>query len=454
MMSFLKKHYQILLIYLASFIIFLPSLFVFFTNDDFYFLKITRQVSLSRFINYFNIFTKNQDGLGVYRPLTTQLFYLLKNPTLMHVIVFLTFFVILYLIYKLCLVLFKNKNIALVATFLYSVSATHFGHFYYLATYQEFGMTMFVLLMILLNIEKKYVLSSLCFVFALMSKETAIIAPFLLFLTDWYIGNKINYKKYLQYFIILGVYFFSHFYLYGLATGDTYIWNFGIRKLLNTVTWYLLWSFNLPESLVDFIGPGFKINPNLFLYWSKQIIPILILSFVQICFVVYILIKSKILNHKSTFLFCISWFLIALVPVLFLPQHKFSFYLTLPLVGIVFWLSNLLITRKTFFLFLFSCLWLFTSFLTLRFTYETNWITQSELVSKRVYDYLNIHKLPGINFIDTESDNALPFSPTLTVKTALSDMNFFYVFFPSMTDRVFYNGEDGNKINSRQFMGY
>jgi Gpi18-like mannosyltransferase len=236
---------KLLLIFAFPILVFWPSLFVFFTNDDFFFLKISKINSFWEFVRFFDI-TKGPDGLGMYRPLTTQVFYMLKNPLLMHIVVFITFFVILYFIYVLSKKLFGEERIALIATFLYSVSAVHFAHFYYLATYQELGMALFVLLMIISHLNKRYYLSILFFVLSLMSKETAVVAPFLLLLSDWYINSKINLKKYIAYFLILGFYLFMHFVLYGVATGDSYVWDFSIRKLLNSTAWYLAWGI-IPE---------------------------------------------------------------------------------------------------------------------------------------------------------------------------------------------------------------
>lgn len=462
MIRFFKNNYIFISICFINLSIFWHSIFVFFTNDDFYFLKITRQLSLSKFINYFNIFAKNQDGFGVYRPLTTQLFYLINNPVLMHIVVFITFFGILYLIYVLGVALFKNNKLALIAVFLYSVSATHFGHFYYLATYQELGFTLFTLLMILSYIKGKKVLSIFCFIFALMSKETAIVAPFLLFIVDWYIGAKINYKKYVEYFVILSVYLFSHFYLYGLATGDTYIWDFGIKKLINTLIWYGFWSFNLPETFIDFIGPGFNINPNLWIYWSKQMTPILILFFIQVFLICYLFIRSMLTVHRTqftVFIFSTMWFLISLVPVAFLPQHKFSFYLTLPLVGIVYGIAYLIKNNNfpKLLTIILLVTWLSLSVLTVRHSINTSWITQGEIVSRRVYKYFNQdYKKYRSNFVlvDAQDDQALPWSPTQVVKTALSDKNFFIAFFPSLVDKIFYFSGNGEIIYSRQFLGY
>ena len=480
MKKFIQKYKYLFLIFISSSLLFYKSLFVFFTNDDFFFLKISQAKNVLQFLNFFNLI-KSPDGFGMYRPLTTQAFYFLSwkffnlDPVPLHIISFLTFFAVIYLIYKLVYELIKNEKIAMISSFLYAVSATHFGHLYYLATFQELGVTLFVLLSCLSFLKNKNSGSLIFFILALMSKETAVVTPILLALIYAFqnrTSNKlINFKilllKLLPFLICLFVYLFIRIFFYGFATGDSYVWDFSILKLINTSFWYLFWSFNIPESLVDFIGPGLKVNPNLFLYWSKEMIPIFVSFSVQLTLLAYVLFKSlrERLEHDiherdlvSTF--CIAWFLISLLPVIFLPIHKFTFYLTLPLFAIAFRIAYLLVTSKVnnFFIFLFLSAWTLTSFLTLQFTFDTNWISQSELISKRVMEYfiVNENKIGNqtVVFEDTRSDSVLPYSPTSTIRTILSDKNFFYVFFPNIANKVSYSGVGEYKINSRQFLGY
>ena len=67
----------------------------------------------------------------------------------------------------------------------------------------------------------------------------------------------------------------------------------------------------------------------------------------------------------------------------------------------------------------------------------------------------------NIYFVDTKNDSSLPWSPTQTVKTALSDKNFFDVFYPNLSAKVNYTGlakipvlPATEIIESRQFLGY
>ncbi len=474
--------YGLLGIYLVAFILFFPSLKNFYTNDDFFHLRISQINSVKEFFNFFNL-VKSPEGWGLYRPLTTQVFYFLTikffnlNPVPLHIISFLTFFAIIFLVAEFARIVTKNKDVALLSAFLYATSATHFGHLYFLGAYQELGMTLFFLLSVIsfIKFEKRdsyehLIFSVLFFVFALMSKETAVILPFILILIHlFFLFSKEKVKNFKQFMIsiapfliLLSIYLFMRFKYYGFAQGDSYLWDFSIKKTLNSLVWYKIWSLNVPETLVDFVGPGLKLNPDLLKYWGSEFKIIFSLFAAQILVLcISIVYKFKIIfKDWKIYLFSIFWFTVTLVPVLFLPVHKFTYYLTLPVIGIVICISSLLINNKVNkIILIFMLIWIGNSYLTLRLTRETNWITQGAKTSQNVLNYLekdrNKYTNKDVIFYDTKVDAGLPFSPTLIVKTSLSDNNFFEVFFKDIRNVNYLTGEDevGN-VKSRQFIGY
>jgi len=455
-----KNHYAygILAICLISLILFFPSLSTFYTNDDFFHLRISQVSTLKEFINFFNI-VSSPEGWGLYRPLTTQVFYFLTikffnlNPLPLHIISFITFFAIIFLVSELSTIVTKNKKIALISAFLYATSATHFGHLYFLGAYQELGMTLFFLLSVisfvkfeLNNSRKHFVFSVLFFLLSLMSKETAVILPFILVLIHFFLRfskEKMNNLKQfiisiIPFFVLLFIYLFMRFRYYGFVQGDSYLWNFSIKRALNTLVWYKLWSLNIPEMLVDFVGPGLKLNQNLFRYWGKEFTLIFCLFVIQIL-ILFLLILNK--------------------PVLFLPVHKFTYYLTLPIIGVVICVSSFLISskyKKLTYIFLF--IWIGNSYINLKLTENTNWITQGAKTSKNVFEYFTKNREKYTNkvvyFYDTEEDKNLPWSPTDVLNVSLSNNNFFLVFFPSVSKNK-QSGYSGlEKIQSRLFLGY
>lgn len=481
-MKVFKSIHYLFLTFLISVFLFYPAFSTFFTNDDFFHLAISRARSLKDFLSFFNLWS-SAGSFPNYRPISIQVYYFFGrvisglNPVGYRLISFAVFFLVIYLVYLFVKRITKSETISLISAFLYATSATHFAHLYYSGAFQELSLVLFFLISSIYFFDflrktrlRYYLISILAFILALMSKETAVVLPFILALLFLYSRKqkaRLTVKRFvgliIPYLLILVGYFYLRVFHYGFATGDSYIWDFSIKRSVNTLGWYGLWSLNLPEMLVDFVGPGLRFNPNLFRYWSKEIIPILILFLVEIVSIFYLIFKSKILNRKSLFitLFCLSWFLITLVPVLFLPLHKFTFYLTLPIIGVVFFISYLLITNYQLLItVVFVASWLALSFLTLKLTSETNWITQGAKTARNVYKYFQTnggkYKGKTIVFYDTKDDSSLPWSPTQVLKDVLSNNNFFQVFYDGKL-AVLYGGKqkgNPNAIPSRQFLGY
>lgn len=489
MKNFLKNNWQLLLVCLIALVMFFPAFTKFFTHDDFYFLRIANISSTGDFINFFNP-VKDVEGIGVYRPLTLRVYYALAveffnlNPIYLRIISFATFFIVIGLVWKFIYLLTQDKKTSILATFLYAVSVTHFGQLYYVGAFQELFLTMLFLGSVIFFVKYEMgsskksnvgnlVASFVCFILAIMSKETAVVIPFIIILTHFFLKLSKRIKgsfktlilSTIPYFAVLAIYLVFHFGYFGTISGDSYVWNFSVGRAINTLGWYSLWSMNLPEMLNDFVGPGIHLNPNLLKYWSAEIIPIFALFALQILIVFYAFLKSKIRDSKFMILFCIFWFIATISPVIFLPVHKFTYYLTLPLIGVVLLISHLLTSQKSKIYVIFAIFWIATSIISLGLTIKTNWITQGVGISERVYKYFKTNRSnvdsKKIVFVDTSEDSSLPWSPTTTLKTVLSDKNFFEVFYPGIAKKVEYVGlgevkesEETKVINSRQFLGY
>src|SRR4030042_2224546 len=487
-MIYILKYRYLIFVLIISFFLFLPSFSTFFTHDDFFHLLIAKPGNLANFVSFFDI-TQNHQGYMHFRPLTTQFFYSFGwlfnlNPLPLHLLMFMKYVLVCILVYKLFLMLGLSSKMAKVGLFLYATSANHFGRLYFLST-QEFGYALFTILSVISYIKYGtsrnkafYWLSFLSFFLSLLSKETALITPFLIIGVTLYLELKelrkyslreivkclLKYsRKLLPFYLLAGIYLYFRIFYYGLATGDSYIWDFSVR-VFNTLFWYGLWSLNLPEMIVDFVGPGINLNPNLLKFWSKEIIPVFILLMVQIFVLITLLIKNVTYIRKSLPLlfFALFWFCVSLLPVLFLPLHKFSFYLTLALVGVVLTIVSLLENAGKKTVILFCVLWLVSSFFTLKLTEKTHWVTRGAQTAKSVNDYLQdnkefLAKYSKIAFIDTEKDSNLPWKPSEIVRSSLSDQNYFKVFYPGQFN-VYYGydniPEDALKIEARQFTGH
>ncbi|MCL4367001.1 glycosyltransferase family 39 protein [Patescibacteria group bacterium] len=476
---------QLNLIFLSSLVLFYPSLNTFFTHDDFYHLNISNVNTITGFLKFFDL-THSWTGYGHFRPLSDQLLYFVDiklfnlNPVPLHILSFMVLFSIVIIVYKITLDLTHRRSIALLLAFFYSTSSTNFERLYFLQGLQELVMGVFFFLCAWLFIKylerrkaSSYLFCFCAFVLALFSKETAAVLPIVLlsiyFLEYWESKKTIAFRDLVRIFtpFILTIisYLYLHIFKYGLAQGDSYVWIISPR-LINTLVWYALWSFNIPEMLVDYIGPGLHINPNLFRYYSEQIIPILSLFMLLVISILFITVRSyqkyKV-TDKKIIIFGMMWFILGLLPVLFLPWHKFTIELTVPLFGLLLTLTVILDKAPRLVMIVIVLLFFVTSVLTNNLTYQTHWIVQGAKTAQRTLNFLNglgldSAKVYTVEFYDLPKDKGLPWSPTEQLKTILSDQNFFEVYFPQEIN-VVYKGTSQLDVGiitipSRQMLDY
>lgn len=378
---------------LLLFFIYLPSFGNFFSADDWFHLRVSNVNKLSEFLNFFS-FEKTAQSIAFYRPLPTQVFFFVfqklfgTNPLPYHLFVIVCFGYSLYLINKLAGSLLNSEKKALLATIVYGLSASNFTRLYFLSAFQEIALVIFSLLCILNYLKqtirhKLYAISF--FILALLSKETAVVLPVILLLLNWY-QKKIDFRKLLPFVFILLPYLFLRLGKFGGAVGETYGWNFSPVKAGNTFMWYGLWSVGAPELLLDYIGSGLRPISRFFtdflIWWPLIIWPLL----ANIALLIYLFIKKiRVLDRKVIFL-CTS-FVISLLPVLFLPQHKFAVELGLPLVWFslaVVWL----LPENNKIVILFVLVFLSLNLPMNILTAQTHYSVGRAKVSKKVYDFV------------------------------------------------------------------
>lgn len=278
-------------------LIFFTSLFVFlifimknafsvdFFLDDFFFLKVGKADSIIEFINFFSPIKDY-----FYRPIPTELFYLIINLTqqnlfIAHSIVFIFYFIGLIFLFKSSEILTKNRTFSYIFIFIYAISYTHVFQLYQLATFIEIALFTFLSISFYFYLKKKYLLSFLFFIFALMSKETAVLFPILLFLYEVIFNRKIKKHMILRIsllFIISAIFVL----IYKHATSSVLVLeNYKIimdpKLILNNSIWYLLWGLGIPNFVPNYIQSiFFKPTPD---FWN-------LLSDDRIRFYFYILI--------------------------------------------------------------------------------------------------------------------------------------------------------------------
>lgn len=478
MINKLKSLNPLILIFI-SILIFSPGLFTFFSADDWFHLRISQAGSFNDFVSFFS-FIPSEHSSSFYRPIPTQFFFFIfqtlvgLNQIYYHLFVYSFFGLSLLILYKVTYQITKNKTKSLLTLFFYSLSASHFTRLYFLSAFQEILMFLFVLLSLCFYFRKKslsYIWSIIFFLLSLASKETAIVLPILLLVLEFFFYKKISNKIII--FIAIGVIFlFLRLYLFGSVAGDSYTWEFSLKKLINTYFWYGLWSLGAPEFLVDYVSSGFKILPRLFEvlpFWSQLLLTTMTLTIFIL--VINFIFAYKKLTHLSILGFVI--FIIGILPVAFLPWHKFTLELTLPLFGFCLLLtdlvsSNLHLSKNNFqfiknsFLNSFVIFYLFLNLITIFLTYRTSYTVSRAKISQKVFHYVtnNYPNFPAnqkFAFINDLTNVSKEWGLSKQIFFATSGSDMFKVIYKDPNIKVYFEDldnipEDSIKIGSLQFL--
>lgn len=444
-----------LIIFLIPFIVlfYTPSTTNFFSSDDWFHLRITQINSFSEFINFF-VFTQTPQSATFYRPLSTQLFFYFfqtffgLNPIPYHLFILFIFSLSLYLLFQFTKIFTGNTKIAFLSVFFYGFASSNFSRIYFLSHLQEPLLVFFTLLTLIWYLKKESTLKSmlitlLFFVGALGSKETAVIIPGVLILIDLY-RKKINLKKIFPFVGLAVIYLFFRLVFFGVAKGDSYIWDFSALKTINSAFWYFLWSLGAPEFLVDYVASGLKIVPRLF-----QVLPVyaeILLSVLLLQLLFFIILFIRNIKQRLI-IFTLVFFTITLLPFLFLPWHKFTVELGLPMIGISVMFSILSVDKRKILAATFILLFLGLNILSHFLMFKTHYIITRAKISSRVFEYFksNYPELPTdktilfTNNIQSENKN---WGVSKQVSLATSNSEMFRAMYKNPNIVVYFEDND------------
>jgi len=382
-----RENWPLFLIFLVVLGIYYPVFSLYFFQDDFFILKMGRADSISSFFEFFSF--SNPHGYLFYRPLTTQVYaFLVRSlfglqPFYFHLVGFIFFLANIFLVSKIVEKLLRKRSLGFLAGFLYGISAANLGNLSYISNFQEIGAAFFLFLSFWFYLEGRKI-AILFFIFSLLSKENAIIFPLILAIYELFLGNK-RWRRIFPFFVVL--IFYSFFRISsGLPNISEYKPVFSPFKILNNYFWYFLWGLGLPEFVVDFVGPGFKIDPRLIIYYRRE----MQIIFGALLFFALLLTGAIIKSRKEEKLkeaFFLFLFIIGLLPAILWPWHKFSFYLTFPLLGLIGFLIILLNNLPRFLVGIAVFLLFVVSFTTIRLYWRTYWaITRAQISRNLIYD--------------------------------------------------------------------
>lgn len=447
----MKKYWPILLLSLVFFGLYHFIFNLYFTQDDFFHLKMSLVTNFSDFFYFFSF--NNRLGYTFYRPMSTQVYNLIMvsffgyNPFFFHLVSFVFFIANIFLVFKIINKILKKENFAWICAFLYGVNASNIGSLTYISNFQEISMSFFSFFTFWLYLNNNRVFF-LTFIFALLSKETSLALPFIIMVYEIFLGNK-KWRKISPLFLILG--FYGIFRLSsGLPDISVYHPIFSLKKIINSYFWYFLWGLGLPEMLIDFIGPGVKFSPQLLVKFNSEMLVYFVsgLSFLSLLAIGLLKFGKK---DFKIIVFFLAWFVIGLFPVISWPSHKYVYYLTMPLLGFVASLVIILKNLPKLWLYLGILLLVVISLTTINLSQNNYWvINRANLSKKIVEDFKKQYPiLPKGAIIYFKNDPNYPSIPgfgnsSTQASYALSGENAIQLLYHDLTIKVYF--EDLHKL--------
>lgn len=348
----IKKSLPLLFVFLGVLLLYYPALSVYFSQDDFFHFKASQtNGSILEFIKLFGFPSFEERGYGFYRPIFREglynIYYSLfgLNVLPFRILSFLLHFINISLVLILMQKLFKKPGLSFFVAFFFGIGAADVAVLYYLAGgIQILGATMFILLSVIFFLKylegnglKFKFFSFAAFILGLGSHELAGVIPILLagiiFIKNPIKRLFINILIELWPFLVLFlIYLYLDIVKIGFQQKDQqYRIVFSLQKIINSFAWYWIWALGVPEMLIDFVRPGLKLNPSLMRYWGDYFKIIFTALFTSVLFLLgilgYLLLHKKDLFKDKKFWFLVLWFPASILPVVFLPLHKSTYYL-------------------------------------------------------------------------------------------------------------------------------
>jgi hypothetical protein len=442
----MKKNVTLLLLVLICFItLFLNSNSFngYFFQDDWFSFQISHIRTISQFLSFFIPRT----DVIYYRPLGMQIpFFLMQNifklnSTPYHLIIFLTQFVNIILVYYLIKLLSKNVFSGLFASFLYATSTTHYILYYWFATYAfllapAFFLSSFICFLKSAKNINWYILSIIFFILGLFTNELIITFGGILLLYAL-LCDRTKIKRTIPFLIISALFVFLRFKFFMPPAHGAYGISLG-KEIIQNLKFYIFWSTNWSEMITEQLSKMFVFQAE-FVREFSQITNITVYSFFIHWFVCILIIFGNFLIDKKNTVkllsFGLLWYFIGLLPVILFSNHRFAYYLPISLVGIFLvigkFFSKLFIYKKgkyTYyvlpFLIVLSINWVTIAYTTIRFNKVAHWAPRRAEISKEI-----IQKSISLYPYGIKGEYSFHIQPSSENKLALNDQDGLQVYF-------------------------
>lgn len=334
----------VLILLIAISFSFWPLLIHFFSIDDFGWLYVAKY-KMNTITQWLQAFT-HINGSGQYRPLSQQVFFWLNfhlfglNALGFHITNFVIFLIACWYVYKLLLFITKQQLVAIFVSVFFCFSVVNFGHIIWVSAVTETLASLCVAAALYFSASDKKNIAAMWYVLGLMSNETTIILPALVFVYYLFYSNLSIYSAFLKtkiLWLILGVYFILRMFVFGgIPAHGAFLIS------LSPVVWF--------DELIRSINSSFGFNPvmrniiSLSIGWKLAIfIPLIVLVGVNIYSVI---IKSKSVNTRLIII-GLLWFLIGLLPVLPFSHNFANYNISIAIIGLPVVVVGILGTKLT-----------------------------------------------------------------------------------------------------------
>lgn len=469
MIHFLKKNI-IWGAVLGSVLLFFPGLFNYFGGDDWFHLRVTQISSVGEFVNFFDPRTTPQ-STAFYRPIPNQLYFFVMQsafglrPFFYHVPVFVMFAASIWLVYQLVLKLRFSHAQALLAAVLFGFSSTHFTQLYFISANQEIFMVFFVLLYLWFALNKTVRDQVWAFIFltlALLSKDTAVVAPVIFLVVQHVVVKPLQFqdlrnknwwleqRTFLPMAFVTAVYLFVRFFIFDASalTDSTYAFDFSPKRTLHSLYFYTHWTLGAPEFIQDYLQSFWQFLPKFYDEFQRQADALIGAGAMWLG----TLGIGIALNWKKYFtrqfvqllLLGVVFFALGLGPVIFLPDHKFTIQLGLPMIGMALMLSAFISRFSKPLIVLTLVFYCCYNVVSTQLTHRTSYTVQRAKISEETKKYFDQHlatPFDGLIYIknsQTPGANIPTWGSSRQVAYALWHENFIQAYYHTATVHMAY----------------
>ncbi len=421
----------IVVIIFISLLLFKNSFSVYFFQDDWFLLSISKVRSLGDFLHFFI----PRSDVQFYRPLSGEIFYFLGkvlfglNPFGFHLITWIFFVLNVCLIWKLSRKFINSKLLQLFLVFLYATSAIHNNSLFWLANFSYIfsGFWYFLGFLVFLKKDLSRINPWLVIVYilGLLSNEFMLTFPLMLVIYGLLFAQK-QIKKNISTVVILVVitllYLAIRLFIFKPDYGS-YKFVFD-KSILSSYRWFFLFFLNWPETMKDQMISWYRVSSRFLETFTREFY-LFMLNLGVVTTVVVLLPFIYAMKNKKYLLFIRSsgrkiffalfWYIINLLPIIFIPSHISPHQGTIAIFG---FMLLLIISLESFqksvpdnlfrlIIIVFGISWIVSSIFSIELNDRVHWIKRrSELARYWITKTKNVFPtLPKRTFIQIPTED-------------------------------------------------